>query len=106
MIGDNDADMLLAAQELEACGGGCTVVSGGRVLHTLSLPVAGLFTDDPADDVEAGLREILRISRSLGVKDGFDPVINLSFMALTVIPELRLTDIGLFDVLENTLLSF
>lgn len=106
VIGDNDADMLLAAQELEACGGGCTVVSGGRVLHTLSLPVAGLFTDDPADDVEAGLREILRISRSLGVKDGFDPVINLSFMALTVIPELRLTDIGLFDVLENKLLSF
>lgn len=106
VIGDNDGDMLLAAQELEACGGGCTVVSGSRVLYTLPLPVAGLFTDDPSDDVEGGLREILRISRSLGVKEKFDPVINLSFMALTVIPELRVTDLGLFDVTENKLLSF
>ena len=46
------------------------------------------------------------ISRSLGVKEKFDPVINLSFMALTVIPELRVTDLGLFDVTENKLLSF
>ena len=104
VIGDNDRDMLLAARELRRCQGGYTVVSGGQVKKTLPLPMAGLFTDDDSLDLAGELREMTAICRGLGVPDTIDPYQNLSFISLPVIPELRLTDEGIYDVLENKFL--
>lgn len=101
VIGDNDRDMLCAVRELCRCQGGYTVCSGGRVLRTLPLPVAGLFTDDASLDVAGIQREMSALCRRMGVGAGIDPFQNLSFLSLSVIPEIRVTDGGVFDVLQN-----
>ncbi len=99
--GDNDEDILLAIQELSRCQGGYTMVSGGKVLATLPLRIAGLFTDDMGIDVPETLQKIMQLCRKMGIPEGIDPFQNLSFLSLPVIPELRLTDAGLFDVTQN-----
>lgn len=104
VVGDNDADMLAAVRELQACGGGYTAVRDGRVLKTLPLPVAGLFTCRSDIDIVAELSEMEAAVHRLGVPDNIDAFQNLSFMALPVIPELRITDMGLFDVNSNRFL--
>jgi adenine deaminase len=98
VLGANDRDMLTAVQELKDVGGGMTVVSGGEVLATLPLPIAGLMSDRDGDWIEAQLRTVIAAARRLGVPVGLDPFTTLSFLALPVIPELRVTDQGLFDV--------
>jgi adenine deaminase len=103
-IGDNDRDILCAVGELRRCQGGYTVCSGGRVLETLPLPVAGLFTDDASLDVAGRQKEISGLCHRMGVPENIDPFQNLSFLSLTVIPEIRITDSGIFDVLKNKFL--
>ena len=100
VVGDNDADMLAAVREIERVQGGYTIVRGGRVLGTLPLPVAGLMSLDSADTFIPALDRMIDEARAQGVADGIDPFITLSFMALPVIPEIRITDIGLFDVVN------
>jgi len=75
-----------------------TICSGGRVIKTLPLPVAGLMSDRGIREVAADLREMLKICREHGVQEGMDPFMTLSFLSLPVIPELKLTARGLFDV--------
>ena len=98
VVGDNDPDMIFAAETLKACGGGFTVVSNGEVKALLELPVAGLMSDAPVETVLEKQRELLRAAKELGADDACDPLVLLSFLALPVIPEVRLTDCGLFDV--------
>jgi adenine deaminase len=98
IAGDNDADMLLAAKVVKEANGGYAVVSSGRVLGTLPLPVVGLMSDKDAFFVEKRLMEMIESAKNLGVPDGIDPFVTLSFLALPVIPEIRVTDRGLFDV--------
>lgn len=105
VIGDNDADMLKAVQEIKRVNGGLTIVGGGRVLETLELPIAGLMSDRDTDYVVSKLGRMLRLAGELGVNDKIDPFMSLSFMALPVIPEIRVTDKGLFDVTENRFIS-
>lgn len=105
VVGDNDRDMLLAVQELCRCGGGYTAVSDGTIQKTLCLPVAGLFTDDPETEIGELLSQMTDICRRLGVPETLDPYQNLSFLSLTVIPEIRLTDDGIYDVLCGRILS-
>lgn len=100
IVGDNDEDMLLAAEELKRCGGGYTIVSKGKVLKTIELPIAGLITDDYSVDVDKSLEEFTDIAHNLGVPKDINPLIQLSYLALPVIPDIRLTDLGLFDVNE------
>jgi adenine deaminase len=100
VAGDNDADMILAADSLRECGGGYSVVSHGVVIARLPLPVAGLMTDAPIDGVIERQRALLDAACSLGAKAESDPLIALSFLALPVIPDVRLTDKGLFDVVN------
>lgn len=98
VVGDNDADMLLAVDVLEECGGGYVVVSRGEVLAKLVLSVAGLMSDAPLEVILKHQRELLDAAGKLGIHTESDPFITLSFIALPVIPDVRLTDMGLFNV--------
>jgi len=100
VIGDNDEDMLKAINAVEALEGGIAVVQNGHV-EALQLRIAGLMSDQPMEFVASRLKELLIIAReSLGVNDKIDPFMTLSFLALPVIPDIKLTDKGLFDVLK------
>jgi adenine deaminase len=96
-VGVDDADILAAVKEVERLHGGLVVVAGGEVLASLATPVAGLLSPDPLEDVVAGLQKLDKAARDLG-KSLPSPFATLSFLALPVIPELRLTDLGLVDV--------
>jgi adenine deaminase len=99
VIGRNDEDMLAAAEELMACGGGITIVKSGKVLGTLPLPVGGLMSEKPAAEVSEKLAVLSeKARRDLGISGDIDPFMTLSFLALPVIPSIKLTDQGLFDV--------
>ena len=97
VVGANDADMREAVIEIARMNGGAVVVEDGQVLAKLPLPVAGLMSDQPARDVAAAVSEVIGAAQDLGCVLP-DPLITLSFMALAVIPELKLTDMGLVDV--------
>ncbi len=99
VVGDNDALMVEAVKTLKGCGGGYCIIDGkaGDKL-VLPLPIAGLMTDKTAKEVRASLGTLLGKARDMGVPRDIDPFITLSFMALPVIPSLKITDRGLFDV--------
>lgn len=100
VIGDNDEDMLKAIQAVEALEGGIAIVSDGEV-HSLQLRIAGLMSDQPMEFVAEELKKLLKIAHDkLGVNDQIDPFMTLSFLALPVIPDVKLTDKGLFDVVK------
>lgn len=105
VIGDNDRDMFLACEELKKTGGGYILVSGGKVTGSLALPLGGLMSLKKADDLISELDLIIQKAYAMGVNPEIDPFITLSFMALPVIPELRITDGGLFDVTRFTFLK-
>lgn len=99
VIGDNDEDMLLAINEVARVGGGITICSKGKVLKTLALPIAGLISNESMEEVNEKLEEMLKVAYDeLGVNRNIDPFMTLSFLALPVIPAVKLTDMGLFDV--------
>ena len=98
VCGDNDADMLTAVDVLEELGGGYVVVHNGEIMAKLALPVAGLMSDAPLETILRHQRELLQAAHTLGIETESDPFITLSFIALPVIPAVRLTDMGLFDV--------
>lgn len=96
-LGVDDGDMEIAARHIAGMEGGVAVVIDGQVLATLPLPVGGLMSNRPLAEVAAGMKEILRVARQTGCEIS-DPVTALSFLALPVIPSLKLTDTGLVDV--------
>jgi adenine deaminase len=103
-VGTNDNDLYTAIKEVEALGGGLVVAANGRVLSALPLPIAGLLSDQPLDKVVKKLEEVEKAAADLGSKLAA-PFATLSFLALPVIPELRLTDKGLVDVLQFKILE-
>ena len=105
VAGDNDEDMLVAIKEIKINGGGITICSGGKVIKTLPLGIAGLISLKPYDEVFSILAEMLETAHGMGIPFNMDPFMTLSFMALTVIPELRLTDRGLLDVIEEKFIN-
>ena len=106
VAGDNDEDMLMAIESLRDCGGGYSVVSRGVVLARLPLPIAGLMTAAPVNDVLEIQQALLDALYSLGAKRDSDPLIALSFMALPVIPAVKLTDEGLFDAVNFKFIKY
>lgn len=101
VVGDDDSDMVVAVEELIRIGGGIALVQGGKVLDSLALPIAGLMTDMPGAYVNEQLAAMHRIALDqLHVDARIDPIMTLCFMALPVIPEIKLTDVGLFDVTQ------
>ncbi|MDP9285504.1 MAG: adenine deaminase [Actinomycetota bacterium] len=97
VVGMNDASMAAAVRRLANRGGGIVVVDGADVLAELPLPVAGLLSDAPLDEVVAASRAVVEAARELGCKLEA-PFQHLAFLALSVIPSLKLTDRGLVDV--------
>jgi adenine deaminase len=97
VVGTNDASMAAAVRRLANRGGGIVVVDGAEVLAELPLPVAGLLSDAPLDEVLAASHAVLAAVRDLGCALD-SPFQHLAFLALSVIPSLKLTDHGLVDV--------
>ena len=97
-IGSSDEDMLLAAHALERIGGGIAVVSDGKVLGSLALPIGGLMSKQNAHEVADAVAHLAHLAHELGVHECYDPFLTLAFLSLPVIPALKLTDKGLVDV--------
>ncbi|MBQ8664825.1 MAG: adenine deaminase [Mailhella sp.] len=96
--GDNEDDMLAAVREVERIGGGIVMVSGGKVLDELPLPIGGLMSDRPAEEVAENLKDLLALADShYHIWEGADAFMTLSFLALPVIPRFKITARGLFD---------
>ena len=97
--GTNDEDIYIAIKEIERLQGGLAVVADGKILGSLQLSIGGLMSVEPSETVSDKLQNLKKNTFELGatLPDSFA---TLSFMALPVIPELRLTDLGLVDVTE------
>ncbi|MCQ2412390.1 MAG: adenine deaminase [Sphaerochaetaceae bacterium] len=99
VAGDSDKDMEVAVGELVRLGGGMVVVKDGKVLESVQHEIAGLMTDLPGEVVAQKLASIQKTAREkLGIHDDIDPFMTLCFMSLPVIPEIKITDMGLFDL--------
>lgn len=99
--GTNNEDMALAVEELVKQQGGAVIIRKGRILDAMPLPVAGIMSDQSGEWVDEKLVNMHRIAcDELGVSRLLDPLMTLCFMALPVIPEVKLTDMGLFDVMR------
>lgn len=96
VAGDNDDDILLAVKAVQESQGGYAIVSGGKVIDVLPLTIAGLMSEKTADEVTAQVASMLEETKKLGISEEIDPFITLSFMALTVIPEIRVTERGIY----------
>ena len=100
VIGDNDRDILLAVNELKRVHGGYTIVENGKVYDTLPLPVMGLISDKSYTFVSNKVKKMKNKAYKMGIDKNMDPFITLSFMALPVIPKIRCTPRGVFDVVK------
>ncbi len=99
VIGDNDHAMRLAAERIIDMQGGIVLVQGEDVVDALPLDIAGIMSSKSAEHVAETLTRIGKKARSMGLNEAIDdPFITLAFLSLPVIPELKLTDRGLFDV--------
>lgn len=98
IAGTSEEDMALAGNTVAKEGGGICVVKNGKVLNVMPLPIAGLMSDKEPEDVVKGLDEIHRVAGELGAKVPEDIIVKLSFIALPVIPSLKMTTKGLVDV--------
>jgi adenine deaminase len=99
VIGVDDADIFKAVIHINKIGGGIVAVSDGEVIADVKLPIAGLMSDRPLREVAEDVRGITSAIQDLGSKLE-DPIMTLSFLALPVIPELKLTDFGLIDAVN------
>jgi adenine deaminase len=97
VVGTSDRDMALAANDLARCGGGQIVVQDGKVIGIVELPIAGLMSNEPAEVVAKKADQVLEGFKTCGCKMN-NPNMQLSLLALVVIPELRISDKGLVDV--------
>ena len=101
-VGVNDDEMYMAIENVKQNGGGFSLVKDGKVIESLSLPVAGLMSDLSGEEVSKKLLSLHKKAvDELGVNESLEPVMSLTFMSLMVIPELKLTARGLFDIFEN-----
>lgn len=99
VVGTNDDDMAFAITSLAEQKGGIVLIEGGKVIESMPMPIAGIMSDQSGEWVMERLNAITEASRKhLEISEDVNPVMTLSFMSLCVIPEIKLTDRGLFDV--------
>jgi adenine deaminase len=99
VVGTNDADILRTIEELERLQGGQVAVANGRVLASLGLPIAGLVSERPLKEVIRNIADLNAAAHALGCRLDA-PFMSLSFLSLSPIPELKLTDQGLIDAVN------
>lgn len=104
-IGQNDEDLYLALQTIDQQQGGYCVVVEGKVVANLALSVAGLLSTDCLENVVKDLKELHKVTSTLLQQKSIHPFMLLSFLALPVIPSLKITDLGLFDVENEKIIS-
>jgi adenine deaminase len=97
LVGTNDIDMMCAFEKVVDMKGGFSVANDGKILEALALPVAGLMSDKSLKEVNKNMQKILKAAQSLG-SDLTDPFMTIGFLALSVIPQLKITDHGIVDV--------
>lgn len=99
VTGTNDEDMAAAVKTLKEQEGGVVLIESGKIIGNMVLPVAGLMSDLTGEKVAQQEAKINRLAHEvLGVSNNVDPIMTLGFMSLAVIPNLKITDIGLVDV--------
>lgn len=99
VTGTNDEDMAAAVQALKEQEGGVVLIESGKIIGNMALPIAGLMSDLTGEEVAQQEAKINRLAHEvLGVSNNVDPIMTLGFMSLAVIPNLKITDIGLVDV--------
>ena len=103
-VGVEDSDIYAAIKEVERLEGGLVIAADGKIIDALPLPIAGLLSDEPLEKVVNRLEWLEEIAKKLGTRLA-SPFATLSFLALPVIPDLRLTDMGLVDVTEFRILK-
>ena len=101
VVGTNETDMAAAVNRVVELNGGIVVWDGGQSVAEVPLAIAGIMSDEPLVTVNEKLETAKDAAHKLGVNPGIDPFMTLSFMALPVIPSLRLTTRGVFDVLTQ-----
>lgn len=99
VVGTNNTDMAFAVEALVAQGGGIIMVNADKVIESMPMPIGGIMTDQTGEWVDEKLEALHEAAHSvLEVSREVEPVMTLCFMSLAVIPEIKLTDMGLFDV--------
>ncbi|MEW9674923.1 adenine deaminase [Lentibacillus sp. L22] len=105
VVGTNAYDMLLAAEQVQKAGGGLCLVKDGQIRDQLHLPLAGLMSPEPIEELSPKVERFSEIAKSMGVKVGRrSPAMAFSSLTLTVIPEIRISDLGLVDVDKQELI--
>lgn len=105
-VGVSDEEMEFAVQELIRQNGGIILVKDGRVVESMPMPLGGLMSDQSGEWVDEKLTRIHHAAyKELGISENVEPVMTLCFMSLAVIPEVKLTDMGLFDVTKFDFIS-
>lgn len=104
VVGTEDMDMYIAVDAIISYGGGLAVVDKGKILRLLSLPIAGLMSDKSLDEVAMAVQNINDSVMSLGCKVN-EAFMALSFLTVPVIPQIRITDMGLIDVSNQRKIS-
>ena len=100
-VGVNDEDMAYAVEELIKQGGGIIVVKNREIIESMPMEIAGLMSNKTGEWIDKKLKNIHEVANNvLGVNEEVEPVMTLCFMSLAVIPEIKLTDMGLFDVTQ------
>lgn len=98
IVYDDPADALITAEELKRVGGGMCAVKDGKILHTLELPLAGLISLKKAEDLAKDSAKMKDANRALGLTEMENPLLRIVTLALPVIPEVKMSDLGLVDV--------
>ncbi len=104
IVFDNVKNALIAANELINCGGGMCAVKNGKILHTLKLPLAGLISLKSAKELAIDIKKMKDANRELGLVDIENPLLRIVTLALPVIPEVKMSDLGLVDVLNKKII--
>ena len=98
VIGSSEEDMVIAANHIKKIGGGLCVVSEGKVISELRLPVAGLMSTNYAAEIAKSNVELRESAEKIGINEGIEPFMNMAFVSLPVIPVLKMTTQGLVNV--------
>ena len=106
VVYDNEVDALLVANTLKECGGGMCAAYNGTVLSTLPLPLAGLMSLKSAEELSVVSQKMKQAIVELGLTDMENPLLRIVTLALPVIPEVKMSDLGLVDVLTKKIVPF